>query len=332
MCAKILDIEYYIPEGVLTNSHLEEKFSEYSAQQIEKKVGIKQRHIVSEDETALDIACNAAKKILQNYDKNLIDFVLLCTQSPDYYLPTSACILQDRLGLKTDIGALDFNLGCSGFIYGLGLSKGLINSGIATNILLITSETYSKYIHPKDRSSLSIFGDGAAAIIITKSEKEKIFNFVLGTDGKGYKNLIVPNGGMRCRYQENAEEKVDQSGSIRTDNNLFMDGPEIFNFTIKKVPAVVSNVLEKNNLNLNNIDFVIFHQANSYILEHLRKKIKIPKEKFYINLENTGNTVSATIPIALKDCLDKKLINKGELILLIGFGVGYSWGGTIIEI
>lgn len=332
MCSKILDIEYYIPEGVLANSHLEEKFSEYSAQQIEKKVGIKQRHIVSEDETALDLACNAGKKILQNYDKNLIDFVLLCTQSPDYYLPTSACILQDRLGLKTDIGALDFNLGCSGFIYGLGLSKGLINSGIATNILFITSETYSKYIHPKDRSNLSIFGDGAAAIIITKSEKEQIFDFVLGTDGKGYKNLIVPNGGMRCRYQENAEEKVDQSGSIRTDNNLFMNGPEIFNFTIKKVPAVVSNVLEKNNLDLNNIDFVIFHQANSYILEHLRKKIKIPKEKFYINLENTGNTVSATIPIALKDCLDKKLINKGELILLVGFGVGYSWGGTIIEI
>jgi 3-oxoacyl-[acyl-carrier-protein] synthase III len=332
MCAKILDIEYYIPEGVLTNSHLEEKFSEYSAQQIEKKVGIKQRHIVSEDETALDLACNAGKKILQNYDKNLIDFVLLCTQSPDYYLPSSACILQEHLGLKTDIGALDFNLGCSGFIYGLGLSKGLINSGIAINILLITSETYSKYIHPKDRSNLSIFGDGAAAIIITKSEKEKIFNFVLGTDGKGYKNLIVPNGGMRCRYQENAEEKVDQSGSVRTDNNLFMDGPEIFNFTIKKVPAVVSNVLEKNNLDLNNIDFVIFHQANSYILEHLRKKIKIPKEKFYINLENTGNTVSATIPIALKNCLDKKLINKGELILLVGFGVGYSWGGTIIEI
>ncbi|MCK5508222.1 MAG: ketoacyl-ACP synthase III [Desulfobacterales bacterium] len=332
MCAKILDIEYYLPKGVLTNSHLEKKFSDYSAQQIEKKVGIKQRHIVSEDETALDLACNAGKKILQNYDKNLIDFVLLCTQSPDYYLPTSACILQDRLGLRTDIGALDFNLGCSGFIYGLSLSKGLINSGIATNILLITSETYSKHIHTKDRSSLSIFGDGAAAIIITKSEKEQLFDFVLGTDGKGYKNLIVPNGGMRCRYQENAEEKVDQSGSIRTDNNLFMNGPEIFNFTIKKVPAVVSNVLEKNNLNLNNIDFVIFHQANSYILEHLRKKIKIPKEKFYINLENTGNTVSATIPIALKDCLDKKLINKGELILLVGFGVGYSWGGTIIEI
>lgn len=332
MCAKILDIEYYIPEGVLTNSHLEEKFSEYSAQQIEKKVGIKQRHIVSEDETALDLAYNAAEKILQNYDKNLIDFILLCTQSPDYYLPTSACILQDRLGLKTDIGALDFNLGCSGFIYGLGLAKGLINSGIATNILLITSETYSKHIHPKDSSNLSVFGDGAAAIIIKKSEKEKIFNFVLGTDGKGYKNLIVPNGGMRCRYQENAEEKMDQSGSIRTANNLFMDGPEIFNFTIEKVPKIVSNVLEKNNLNLNNIDFVIFHQANKFMLEHLRRKIKIPKEKFYNNIENTGNTVSGTIPIALKDCLDKKLINKGELILLVGFGVGYSWGGTIIEI
>lgn len=332
MCAKIIDIEYYIPEGVLANSHLEEKFPEYSAQEIEKKVGIKERHIVSEDETALDLAYNAAEKILQNYDKNLIDFILLCTQSPDYYLPTSACILQDRLGLKNDIGALDFNLGCSGFIYGLGLAKGLINSGIATNILLITSETYSKHIHPKDRSNLSIFGDGAAAIIITKSETEQIFNFVLGTDGKGYNNLIVPNGGMRCRYQENAEEKGDRSGSIRTDNHLFMDGPEIFNFTIGRVPTIVSTVLEMNNLNLSNIDFFIFHQANKFILDYLRKKIKIPKEKFYINLEDTGNTVSATIPIALKDCLDKKLINKGELILLIGFGVGYSWGGTIIEI
>lgn len=332
MGTKILHIEYYLPEKILTNSQLEDMFSDYSGQQIEEKVGIKERHIVRDDETALDLAQRAAEKVFQKFDKNLIDYILLCTQSPDYFLPSSSCILQDRLGLRTDIGALDYNLGCSGFIYGLSLAKGLITSGIAKNVLLLTSETYSKYIHPKDRSTLSIFGDGAAATIITQSEQGKIFDFVLGTNGKGYKNLIVPNGGMRNKLQENAAEKKDHNGCIRTDNNLFMDGPEIFNFTISIVPKVVDRVLEVNNLDLKKIDYMIFHQANNFMLEHLRKKMKIPREKFYNNIEKTGNTVSATIPIALRDCMDQHIIEEGDTILLVGFGVGYSWGGTIIEI
>jgi len=332
MGEKIANIEYYLPEKIITNEQLATQFPDWSSEKIEKKVGIRERHIVKEDETALDLALEAGKKILKNYDKDKVDFLIFCTQSPDYYLPTSACILQDKLGFKTNIGAFDFNLGCSGFVYGLALAKSLIASKIATNILLITSETYTKYIHPKDKSNRTIFGDAAAAVIIEKSEKEQIGEFALGTDGSGYKNLIVPNGGLRNRYDSNAKEIDDGSGSIRTDNNLYMNGPEIFNFTIKAVPKVVAEILEKNNTTLKDIDYLIFHQANKYINEYLRKKIGIPKEKYYLDLLHTGNTVANTIPIAIKNSLDNKIIKKGNKVLLAGFGVGYSWGGTIITI
>ena len=332
MGVKITNIEYYLPEKIITNDQLAEQFPDWSSDKIEKKIGIRERHIVKEDETALDLALVAGKKILKNYDKDKIDFLLFCTQSPEYYLPSGACILQDRIKLRTNIGALDYNLGCSGFIYGLAMAKSLINSNIAKNILLITSETYTKHIHPKDKGNKTIFGDAAAATIIEKSEKEQIGEFVLGTDGSGYKNLIVPNGGLRNRYDINSQEIDDDSGSIRTDNNLYMNGPEIFNFTIKAVPKVVAETLAKNNITLDDLDYVIFHQANKYMNEYLRKKINIPEEKFYLNLLHTGNTVSATIPIAIKDALDNKLIKKGNKVLLVGFGVGYSWGGTIVII
>ena len=332
MGAKITDIEYYLPEQILTNNQLDKQFPDWSSDKIEKKIGIRERHIVKNNETALDLALKAAEKILKDYNKGKIDFLMLCTQSPDYYLTTGACILQNKIGLKTDIGAFDYNLGCSGFVYGLAMAKSFINSKIATNILLITSETYTKHIHRKDKGNKTIFGDAAAATIIEKSETEQIGEFVLGTDGSGYKNIIVPNGGLRNRYDINAKEIDDGSGSIRTDNNLYMNGPEVFNFTIKVVPKLFLDLLKENKTNLEHLDYVIFHQANKYINEYLRKKIDIPKEKYYIDLLRTGNTVSCTIPIAIKDSLDNKIIKKGDKILLAGFGVGYSWGGTIITI
>ncbi len=332
MAVKITKIEYYLPKKILSNDDLKNEFPGLNINKIEKKVGIKERHIVKEDETALDLALIVGKKILKNYDKDKIDFLLFCTQSPEYYLPSGACILQDRLGLNKNMGAFDYNLGCSGFVYGLALAKSLITSKIASNILLITSETFTKHIHPRDKGNRTLFGDAATATIIEKSEEEQIGEFVLGTDGNGYKNLIVPNGGLRNRYNPNAKEIDEGSGSIRTDNNLYMNGPEIFNFTIKVVPKLVLQVLEKNKINLEDLDFVIFHQANKYIIEYLRKKIKIPENIFYINLLTTGNTSSNTIPIGIKESLDNRLIKKGDKILLVGFGVGYSWSGTIITI
>ena len=332
MGAQISNISIYLPKKIVTNTDLEKEFESWSAEKIEDKTGIRERHVTAPDETALDLAIAACENLFKNYDKDKVDFILLCTQSPEYFLPTTACLLQDRLGLKKQIGALDFNLGCSGFIYGLSLAKGLIAGGIANNILLVTSETYTKFIHKKDKGNRTIFGDGAAAVMIEKCTSEKIFNFVLGTDGSGYKNLIIPNGGLRSPFNADALEVVDENQNITSDNHLFMNGPEIFNFTIENIPGLVKEILIKNNLSEEDVDYYIFHQANKFMLNYLRKKIKIPENKFFINILNTGNTVSATIPIALHECLKNDLVKKGNKVVLVGFGVGYSWGATVIEI
>lgn len=332
MPCKISKIEYYLPEKVLTNKDFESEFPEWNSEKIEQKIGIKQRHISADNETALDMAVKAGEKLLENIDKDSIDFLLLCTQSPDYYLPTSACILQEKLKLKTGIGALDFNMGCSGFVYGLAVAKGLINAGICSNVMLVTSETYTKHLHPKDKVNRTIFGDAAAAAIISKSDTEQIFEFEIGTDGTGMNNLIVLNGGLRARYNPEAQDTIDEAGNVRNPNFLFMNGPEIFNFTIERIPGVVENCLKKNNITIEGIDYIVFHQANKYMLNYLRKKMKIPEEKFYLDMEDVGNTVSSTIPIALKNCFDKQILTPGKKVLLVGFGVGYSWGATIINI
>lgn len=332
MGASVRQIEYHLPDKVITNKDLESEFKKWEADKIYKKIGINERHVVAENETALDLAFEAGKKVLTNYDKSRIDFLILCTQSPDYFLPTSACVLQDKLGLRKDIGAFDFNLGCSGFVYGLAICKGLINSGIARNILLIMSETYSRHIHHMDLANRTIFGDGAAAVIVEYDEKEHIFDFILGTDGSGMSNLIVPNGGMKSPRDRDAIEITNSSGDVSTANCLYMNGPEIFNFTIDAVPVAFRDVLEKNNMTLEQVNYVIFHQANKYMIDFLRKKLGVPEEKFFMDMADTGNTVSATIPIGLKKSLDRNLVRKGDKILLCGFGVGYSWGAVIIEI
>lgn len=319
---RISEIESFFPEKIITNEDLQKEFPEWSPEKIFNKVGVKQRHTASKEETVLELAVKASEKILEKIDKNKIDFILFCTQSPDYNLPTTACILQDRLGLRKGIGALDFNLGCSGFVYGLGVAKGLISAGIAENILLVTSETYTKYLRPDDKSNRTIFGDGAAATLVQKDLEKPDYQFVLGTDGSGYDNLIVRNGGSR--YPVSEEDKAG--------NCLYMNGQKIFVFTIEKIPVLVNEVLQKNNLTKEDIDYFIFHQANAHILRRQREILDIPEEKFYINLEERGNTVSSTIPIAMKDALDKGIIRKGQKIMLIGFGVGLSWGATIIEL
>ena len=319
---RISEIETYFPEKKVTNEDLQKEFPEWSPEKIFNKVGVKQRYTASAEETVLELAVKASEKLLKKIDKNEIDFILFCTQSPDYHLPTTACILQDRLGLRKNIGALDFNLGCSGFVYGLSIAKGLIATGAAQNILLVTAETYTKYLRKSDKSNRTIFGDGAAATLIQKDETKENFQFILGTDGSGYDNLIVRNGGGRNRI--NNEEEAG--------NCLYMNGQNIFIFTIEKIPVLVKEILEKNNLTENDVDYYVFHQANAHILRRQREILDIPAGKFYINLEKYGNTVSSTIPIALKDALETGKIKRGQKIMLVGFGVGLSWGATIVEL
>lgn len=327
MKAKINSISYYLPVIRLTNEEININFPEWDINKISSKTGIKTRHISASNEYASDLAIKAANKLFEEHsiNKNEIDFLLYCTQSPDYFLPTTACILQEKLNLGTHIGALDFNLGCSGFVYGLSLAKGLIAGNMAKNILLITSETYSKYIHPKDKSNLTIFGDAAAATLISADNGIfEIGDFIFGTDGLGSENLIVKNGAIRNAAKKGVDT-MDEYGNVKNDDYLHMNGSEIFNFTIGSIPILTQKLLEKINLKLDNIDLFIFHQANKYMLNHLRKKIGISEDKFIINIEHCGNTVSSTIPIAIYEGLKQGRFNNAKNIVLEGFGVGYSW-------
>lgn len=332
MKAYLKAISYYLPEAVLTNDDLVKQFPEWSVGKIISKIGIAERHIAAIDETASDMAVKAAEKLIIEYhiDKNTIDYIILVTQSSDYYLPTSACLIQDKLNLPTSIGAIDVNLGCSGFVYGLSLAKGLILGKMANNVLLLTSETYSKHIHPKDKGNRTIFGDAAAATLISTNGFAEIRKFCFGTDGRGANNLIVKTGGARCQDKLN-DLLIDEFGNPKSSDFLYMDGSEILKYTLDYFPPLVVDTLLKNNLEQKDIDLFVFHQANKFIMELLRKKMKIEDEKFYRFYEHIGNTVSSTIPIALKEALnDGTLVDKSK-VLLAAPGLGYSWGGTIIE-
>jgi 3-oxoacyl-[acyl-carrier-protein] synthase-3 len=329
-------IEYYLPENVVSTSDLSLQFPDWSVEKIAAKTGITARHIAKPEECASDLAVAAAQKLFSSgaCRPEDIDYVLLCTQSPDYFLPTTACLVQDRLGIPTTAGALDFNLGCSGYIYGLGLSEGLISSGQASALLLLTSETYSKFLHPRDRSVRTIFGDAAAATLLTATDvRDPLLGpFIYGSDGSGGSSLIVPTGGLRRpRTQCSAKESEDENGNVRSADNLFMNGPEIFNFTLSAVPECIDRLLAKSGKTLEDVDLFVFHQANQYMLDHLRKRLKIPAEKFYVFMKDCGNTVSSTIPIALKSARDEGCLPEGSLVMLVGFGVGFSWGATLLH-
>ena len=329
--AGILGIEYFLPDAILTNEELVAEYKTWTSEKISKKTGIESRHIAGKDETAVDLGCWAAKKLIDSriVDQNDIDFLVLITQSPDYLLPTSACILQNRLGLSKKCGALDINLGCSGFVYGLSVAKGLVDSGTARNVLLVTAETYSKHINRLDKSTRTIFGDAAAATLVSRKGM-RIGAFDLGTDGSGSDLLKIPSGGARlARSPETAQEQIE-AGNVRSQDDLFMDGTGVFEFSIREVPSSIERILEKEKLGKEQIDLFVFHQANRYLLDFLQRYLSIEKDKVYMNMSDIGNTVSASIPIALKRAMDDGRLSGKQTILLCGFGVGLSWGSTIL--
>ena len=331
--AFIKAISYYLPEKVVTNEELVKEFPEWSVDKVAQKVGVNSRHLAAIDETAGDMAEKAARKLFEDYkiDPESIDFLMLCTQSPDYFLPSTACILQAKLGIPTSAGAFDYNLGCSGCVYGMAMAKGLIAAGIANNVLLLTAETYNKYLHPSDKSNRSIFGDGAAACLISTEGFAEIGEFSLGTDGKGANNLIVKTGAARHK-QATGKFVKDDEDHIWYDDYLYMNGGNVFNFTLEVVPEMMDEILKRNNLEKDQVDYYVFHQANKFMLNTIRKVCVLPKDKFYVNLANTGNTVSSTVLIGLKYCLDNGLIKTGDKVMISGFGVGLSWGGTILTL
>lgn len=334
--ATIKGISSYIPEASLTNEQLASEYPEWSIEKIFEKTGIKSRPVASEADTCSSMAISASRKLFEkfNIDPASIDYVLLCTQSPDYKLPTTACIVQSQLGIPTHAGALDFNLGCSGYVYGLSLAKGLIESGQCGRVLLITSELYSRYINKHDKSVRTLFGDAATATLIegVESDEELLTGFVFGSDGSGDKNLIVPHGGSVTPIQSGSHQETrDASGNLRSPADLYMNGAEILTFTLKSVPKLVNSILQRTKLDIPDIDKVVFHQANKFMLEKLRKKTKFTEEQFLVSYENYGNTVSSTIPLGLELAQNEGKLNNGDNVLVCGFGVGYSWAGAIIK-
>ncbi|MBN3728445.1 ketoacyl-ACP synthase III [Burkholderia sp. Ac-20379] len=338
--AAILDIASHLPDGVLGNDALAALYPEWPAEKILAKTGIRERRIAADGETASDLAFAAAQRLFAKGTVSAaqIDFVILCTQAPDYILPASACILQHRLGIPTHAGAFDVNLGCSGYVYGLSLAKGLVETGAARCVLLLTADTYSKYLHPLDKSVRTLFGDGATATAIGVDEHgdaggaEPIGPFVFGTDGRGAGNLIVRAGLFRePRSAASAVEREDASGNVRTDEHLYMNGAEVMAFSLAEVPRAADRLLERANLARDDIGCFVLHQANRFMLEALRKKMKIPEDRFPILVEHTGNTVSSTLPLALEQLRADGRLARGTRAMLLGFGVGYSWAGCLLN-
>jgi 3-oxoacyl-[acyl-carrier-protein] synthase-3 len=322
--ANIGPIAVHFPEHCETNDQLQAEFPDWDLPLIEQKTGIAKRYIAAPRETASDLAVAAARKLFaeNRISPSEIDFILLCTQTPDYPLPTTACLIQDRLGIPTRAGALDFNLGCSGFVYGLALADGLIQSGQARNVLFLTSETYSKYISPDDRSLRTIFGDAAAATLIQASDVKSLSGFRYGTDGSGADTLLVADGGSRAE-----QDAIKPRHRKRWSSRLYMDGPALINFTVEAVPKLISQILDATNRQLSDYDLLLLHQATAKMLDQLRDTIGVGQEKFPIRLKNCGNTVSSTLPILINDLRQSGELVPDQLSMLIGFGVGWSWAG-----
>lgn len=334
--AEIAGVATHLPERVVTNDELALAFTDWSAEKILSKTGIRERRIAAEGETAGDLAFRAAEKLFAagGIAPEDVDFIILCTQAPDHVLPTTACLLQDRLGCRRNIGALDINLGCSGFVYGLSLASSLIAAGSATKVLLLTADTYSKYINSRDKSVRTLFGDGAAATLVVASGEGggRIGPFVYGTDGRGGRDLIVEAGGFRLpRCSTTAVESDDGFGNIRSREDLFMNGAAVMSFTLREVPRTYRELLERSGLQESDVDFVLLHQANKFMLDSLQRKLGVDDNRMPRRYEDIGNTVSSTIPFVLADLLTAGELSPGKRVVMIGFGVGLSWAGAHVH-
>jgi 3-oxoacyl-[acyl-carrier-protein] synthase-3 len=334
IAARIRAVATHLPERVLGNAELAGLFPGWTESKILEKTGIESRRVAGPGETAGDLAFEAARRLLASgvCEAEDIDFLIFCSQAPDYILPTTACVLQERLGLRRDIGAMDLNLGCSGFVYGLSVAAGLIAAGAARNVMLLTADTYSKYINPRDKSVRTLFGDGAAATLVSASDDGgSIGPFVFGTDGRGAKDLIVEAGGFRTpRCAETALEVDDGMGNVRSRDNLYMNGANVMNFTLREVPRTYRRLLDFAGLDESGVDYVVLHQANKFMLDALQKKLGVPNDKLPRFYETVGNTVSSTIPFVLEDLAAKGSLKTGMKVMMIGFGVGLSWAGAAV--
>lgn len=324
---KLTGLACAVPEAVNEVLNLADQFGEESVQKIIASTGVERRHIVS-DECSSDLCLAAAKRLMadMSIDPDTIDTLIFVSQTPDYTLPATACILQEKLGLSRNTAAFDLALGCSGYVYGLWLASSLLSAGGSKRALLLVGDTISKIVSEKDRAVAALFGDAGSATLLEYDANAAEMPFSLGTDGRGAKNLIVPGGGFRDRHSLSVA--VDDA-DVRGPFDLYMNGAEIFAFTLARVPALVKALSESTE---KIIDKYVFHQANRFMLQHLSKRMKLPEEKVVLSLRDYGNTSCASIPLAISQLKNATTESIDGRYMLAGFGVGYSWAGCITEL
>lgn len=334
MIAKIAAIAYALPRTKVSNADLHEAHPNWDFERLEPRTGVSSRHIAAADETALDFAVAAAEDLIYRGEasRDTIDAVLFCTQTPDFIMPPNACLMHDRLKLPRTVLAFDFSLACSGYVYGLRLARDLIGGGART-VLLATADTYSRLIHPDDRATSCLFGDGGAVSVIEAGGGSGIVDVRCGTSGQQYRRFMVPAGGARRpRSEETAILEIDHSGNGRTAEHISMDGMGVLSFFNTLVPEEVKQILADNHLGHQDIDFYVFHQASRLALHSIKRALRLPDEKVIEAFSDVGNLVSASIPVTLKRAMDDGRIRAGHLVLLCGFGVGLSWGTALVRI
>ena len=316
--AAVIGVGSYLPEKILSNSDLE-KMVDTSDEWIMDRTGIKERRISAENEATSDLALKAAQRAIQNakIDPKEIELIIVGTSSPDMLFPSTACIVQDKLG-AVNAAAFDASAACSGFNYALASAASFIESGMYNNVLVIGADTLTKYLDWTDRNTCILFGDGAGAVMLKASDGGSgVLSSYLGAEGAGGKHLTMPGGGSR-----------DPEAKKRF---IWMDGKEVFKFAVKVLPRSVKAVMEKAKLKSSDINLLIPHQANSRIIDFALKSLGLPKEKVYVNLQKYGNTSAASIPIALDEAVKDNKIKKGDVVVLAGFGAGLTYGANIIK-
>lgn len=328
--ATISHLAHYLPETVVTHQDRGATHPDWDLNRLSETVGFDSVHVAAADQFSSDLATLAARKLLADPNAPTPDYVICCTQTPDFPLPTTACIVQDQLGLPTSVGALDVRLGCSGYVYGLGLAKGLVASGQADHVLLLTTDVLTKVVNPDDKATAPIFGDAATASMVSVAEQPGIHDFVYGTDGTGAGHLLVPNGGLRDGSTINPDSSVEARGLTSQGFDLYMDGASVFSFTIKVVPPLVRDTLGKVGWTIDDVDLFVFHQANAFMINYLRKKLRIPEEKCWLQMAEVGNTGPSTIPLALSQAVEAGRLHAGDKVMIAGFGVGLSWAGATL--
>lgn len=324
---EIENIVYALPEQIISNDDLKVTYPDWEMDELYRKTGVASRHIATADETAVDLAERACQQLItMGYDlEKDIDTLIFCTETPDHQIPPNSGVLHGRLKMPQHVCAFDISIGCSGYAYALEMARCLIAGGRSKKIMLVTGDTYSHLIKTEDRATRTLFGDGAAVTILTPSANDDAFiDCELGTSGKDYKKFYVPGGGART------ESNNDTANTV--SDKIEMDGFGLIGFFNSVLPRHVKGILAKNDLNMDDVDLFVFHQASMVVLDGLKRALQIPDEKMAVELNDVGNLVSASIPVTLKRAADKGQVKPRGLVLLCGFGVGLSWGSALIRL